>query len=93
MSGNLGATRLKRRRRNDDPMRLYDSLPPELRAWLSAAALPWSPRSCAKIWKRARREGLSHAQIIARLDQSERRALGRDGAQMLVPVQVQGEGR
>lgn len=82
MSGNLGATRLRRRRRRDDPMRLFDTLPPELRDWMSTAALPWSPRSCARIWHRARREGLSPAQTIDRLSQSEKRALERDNIQV-----------
>lgn len=78
MSGNLGATNLRRRRRRDDPMRMFDTLPTELRTWLTTAALPWSPRSCAKIWHKARREGLSPSQAIARLTQSERNALERD---------------
>lgn len=80
MNGNLGATNLKRRRRQDDPMRLFDTLPPQLRAWLTTAALPWSPRSCARIWYRAQREGLSASQTVARLTRSEARALERDNA-------------
>lgn len=82
MNGNLGATRLKRRRCRQDPMRVFDTLPPELRVWLTTAMLPWSPRSCARIWQKARREGLSTAQAIARLSQSEQRALQRDHAQI-----------
>lgn len=82
MSGNLGETTLKRRRRSADPMSMFDALPPELRAWLTTASLPWSPWSCAKIWHKARREGLSPSQAIARLTQSERRALERDGLQI-----------
>ncbi len=85
MTGNLGATRLRRRRRRDDPMRLFDTLPPEQRAWLTTAALPWSPRSCAKIWHNARREGLSPAQTLARLRRSEQRALKRDRAPDQIP--------
>lgn len=75
MSGNLGATSLKKRRGRGDPMRAFDALPPELRTWLTMAVLPWSPRSCAKIWDRAQSEGLSPTQTIARLAQNERRAL------------------
>ncbi|WP_371226169.1 DUF6525 family protein [Roseovarius sp. 2305UL8-3] len=82
MNSNLGATSLKRRRRSDDPMRLFDTLPPELRVWLSTAALPWSPRSCVKIWRKARREGLSPTQAMARLTQIEQRALQRDSMQI-----------
>ena len=38
--GNLGQTRLRRRRRDGDAMAEFDRLPPPLRAWLAAAALP-----------------------------------------------------
>lgn len=78
MSGNLGATKLKRRRRKADPMQAFDALPPELRSWLSTAARPWSPKSCAKIWQKAQREGLTPTQIVDRLAQNETRALTRD---------------
>ena len=78
MSGNLGATRLKKRRRKGDPMEAFDALPPELRTWLTKAALPWSPRSCAKIWTRAAQEGLAPADRIERLEACELRALERD---------------
>ncbi|SLN66233.1 hypothetical protein ROA7450_03513 [Roseovarius albus] len=81
MNRNLGATRLKRRRRAGDPMQAYDRLPPELRSWLSTAARPWSPRSCAKIWDKAQRDGLTPVQIVERLAQSETRALTRDSLQ------------
>jgi hypothetical protein len=47
--GNLGASRLPARRRSMDPMRAYDRLPPDLRAWLADAARPWSPTSCLRL--------------------------------------------
>ncbi len=34
-------------------MRDFDRLPPELRAWLAQATLPWSPQSAKRIWQRA----------------------------------------
>ena len=43
MRGNRGRTSLKLKRRSEDPMRDYDRLPPELRAWLAEAVLPWRP--------------------------------------------------
>ena len=46
MTGNLGATSLKKRRRTADTMAMYDALPQPLRNWLTAAALPRSPKSC-----------------------------------------------
>lgn len=60
-------------------MQQYDSLPPELRAWIAGASLPWSPCSCLRIWRKARREGLTPAQTLARLARSEQRALLRAG--------------
>ena len=39
MAKNLGATTLKSRKRSGNPMQDYDNLPPELRRWLSEAAL------------------------------------------------------
>ena len=77
-AGNLGATRLRRRRRAEDPMRAYDALPAPLRQWLSTAARPWSPASCRRIWQKARGEGESIELTLARLDRVERLMLARD---------------
>jgi hypothetical protein len=76
--GNLGATRLRARQRKVDPMRVYDSLPPELRAWLAHAALPWSPLSCLRLWRRALREEGCVDRARARLDRTEAACLERD---------------
>ncbi|WP_050528444.1 DUF6525 family protein [Pseudorhodobacter aquimaris] len=78
MTDNLGATTLKRRQRTGDPMSAYDALPPVLRSWLAAAALPWSPASCRRIWLAARAKGESDAAVIARLDRAEGKTLSRD---------------
>lgn len=78
MRGNLGATSLRRRSRPGDPMRAYDALPPELRAWIAQAALPWSPRSCARLWEKARRGGLGPEAALAVLSHAEARTLARD---------------
>ena len=80
MSGNLGATSLRRPRRRGDPMRAYDRLPPDLRRWLAGAALPWSPVSCRRIWARASARGASPDAIIALLDAAEARTLLRERA-------------
>ena len=53
MGNNLGQTRLRKRRRSEDPMREFDRLPPMLRTWLSNAALPWRPRSVQRAYDRA----------------------------------------
>ncbi|WP_372802524.1 DUF6525 family protein [Paracoccus seriniphilus] len=73
---NLGATRLRRRSRAEDPMRTFDTLPRPLRRWLAEAAMPWSPASCRRIWMRARSEGEPVEDILARLDRAEKKCLG-----------------
>lgn len=77
MSSNL-ATSLKRRSRGR-PLDLFDRLPPELRAWLAGAALPWSPRSISRIWPRLLREERGDiTAALARLDLAEQRMLAKD---------------
>ncbi|WP_240643690.1 DUF6525 family protein, partial [Paracoccus siganidrum] len=45
-----------RRRRRPCPIEEYDRLPPELRNWLAQAALPWSPHSALRLWRKYLRE-------------------------------------
>lgn len=78
MRGNLGTTSLRRRGRAGDPMRAYDRLPPDLRRWLAQAALPWSPRSCARLWEKAHRKGLGPDAARDLLSRIEARTLARD---------------
>ena len=78
MPGNLGATRIRRKRRAGDPMREYDRLPPELRAWLATALLPWRPRSARKAFERAMQATQDPARALDRLDAIERRQVARD---------------
>ncbi|MEO9651888.1 MAG: DUF6525 family protein [Roseobacter sp.] len=78
MTGNLGTTTLKKRRRSSDPMMTYDTLPQPLRHWLASAALPWSPQSCKRIWDKAKNSGLSIDDAISRLSEAERKTLSRD---------------
>jgi len=75
---NLGATSLKTRRRAVDPMQAYDALPHPLRHWLASAALPWSPKSCKRIWDKARKNGLCPEEAIAALTRAEQKMLKRD---------------
>ncbi len=67
---------LKRRPR-PDPMRAYDNLPPDLISWLRTAALPWSPQSALRIWRKACRKG-GAAQAIERLNAIEAAMLAKD---------------
>ena len=78
MMGNLGSTTLKKRRRAADPMMAYDVLPQPLRSWLAEAALPWSPKSCKRIWDKAQSNGLSVNHTIVLLTEAERKALCQD---------------
>ena len=81
MAKNL-ATSLKCRRRVCQ-MERYDGLPPELRAWLAGAALPWSPHSALQVWSRAFRAAQGDAgSARARPDQTERRMLERARARI-----------
>jgi len=78
MTGNLGSTALKRRRRATNPMMTYDTLPQPLGSWLAEAALPWSPKSCKRIWDKARTNGLSIDDTIVVLTKVERKTLSQD---------------
>ena len=72
------ATGLRRRKR-PHPMAHYDRLPAELRLWLAGAALPWSPVSALKLWKRFERGCRGDTVVMRRrMDQTEARMLARD---------------
>ncbi|MEL7343597.1 MAG: DUF6525 family protein [Pseudomonadota bacterium] len=61
-----------------DPMREYDRLPPELRAWLPSAALPWRPRSVQRAYERAvARTGDRHS-ALEELSRIERCNVAKD---------------
>lgn len=77
MRGNLASS--LRRRRRPCPIAQYDCLPPELRRWLAQAALPWSPDSALRLWRKLLRETLGDAEAARRrLDLVEARMLLRD---------------
>jgi len=76
--GNLGTTRISVRRRASDPMRAYDALPPDLRAWVADAARPWSPVSCLRLWRKLLAEEGCPARARSRLDRIEAATLARD---------------
>ncbi len=77
-ASNRGATSLRKRRRNEDPMQAFDVLPAPVRAWLSQAALPWSPASCRKIVQQAQARGEGVEEVLARLDRAQQSTLARD---------------
>ncbi|MFN3527227.1 MAG: DUF6525 family protein, partial [Paracoccus sp. (in: a-proteobacteria)] len=76
--GNLGQTAQRMRRRSRDPMADFDALPAPLRRWLAQAALPWSPASCLRLWRRACARGLDLPDRLAALDRAEAKALIRE---------------
>ncbi|MEM6728604.1 MAG: DUF6525 family protein [Pseudomonadota bacterium] len=77
-NGNLGRTSLKRRRQNEDSMRDYDQLPPELRAWLAQAVLPWRPRSVRRAFDRVMARTQDTAEALAELSRLQDRRLAQD---------------
>lgn len=78
MQSNRGATSLKCRRRNADPMREFDRLPPELRSWLASAILPWSPRSAGRAFHRVMAKTRNRREALDALSQMQQRAVARD---------------
>ena len=78
MAGNRGQTSLRRKRRNEDPMREYDRLPSHLRSWLAQAARPWRARSVRQTYEKALARTDCAAQALAELDALEARLLAKD---------------
>lgn len=77
-SRNLGQTSLSGKRRSGSPMQNYDALPAPLRQWLGQAALPWSPASAQRIWKKAHAKGLGVDDALSSLSRAEAKTLSRD---------------
>ncbi|MEM8787105.1 MAG: DUF6525 family protein [Pseudomonadota bacterium] len=63
-------------------MRDYDRLPPELRAWLASALLPWRPRSALHMFDRVRARTQDTAHAIQEMDRIQNRLVGRDACQV-----------
>lgn len=82
MRGNRGQTSLRRRRRNEDPMREYDRLPAALRAWLAGAILPWRPKSVQLAFSRAMERTQNETLAIAELDRLQDRLIARDAQRL-----------
>ncbi|MEM1343975.1 MAG: DUF6525 family protein [Pseudomonadota bacterium] len=78
MRANLGASSLRRRRRNGDVMREFDRLPADLRCWLAHAILPWAPRSVRRSFSRALAKTGDRSLALAELDRIESKLVARD---------------
>ena len=75
---NLGQTTLKRKRGRQDPMREFDGLPQELRAWVASADLPWRPGSVRRSYERALAETGDKDRALAELDRLQERLVAKD---------------
>ncbi len=75
MNGNLGATKIRKRKRTGHPMSTFDTLPPQLRRCLSDAHLPWSPKSAGQIWQRAQSKGMSVDETLKLLDRYQEKTI------------------
>ncbi|WP_420585011.1 DUF6525 family protein [Ruegeria sp.] len=78
MGRNLGQTKLRKRRRNESPMREYDRLPPVLRTWVSQAALPWRPRSVLRAYNAALARTGDQSRALEELKRLEAAQLAKD---------------
>jgi len=81
MPANLSSALSRRRKARParDPMAEFDGLPVDLRRWLAAAVLPWSPRSALRAYLRALAELRAPQEALARLDAIQAKRLARDG--------------
>ncbi|SLN53276.1 DUF6525 family protein [Ruegeria meonggei] len=78
MGRNLGQTKLRKRRRREDPMREFDLLPPVLRAWVTQAALPWRPRSVLRAYNTALARTGDQTRALDELKHLEAAQLAKD---------------
>lgn len=77
-AGNRGSTSLKRKHRAGNPMEEYDRLPPELRIWLSSAALPWRAGSVKRAFGKALERTGDKDLALRELDAIEARLIAKD---------------
>ena len=78
MAKNCGTSTLRRKRSSTTPMRDFDRLPAELRAWTTQAVLPWRAKSVARAYRKALSRTGCHQQAIAELDQLQSRLIAKD---------------
>ena len=89
---NSGRTSLKRKTRVTDPMREYDGLPRELRAWLASAELPWRPASARKSYERALAETGDIEGALQELDRLQERLVAKDAKKVWGEVHPRASG-
>ncbi|WP_147126652.1 DUF6525 family protein [Shimia ponticola] len=79
---NRGATTLRTRRCRGNPLAEYDSLPPELRRWVSEAALPWGAQSVRTAYQKALARTGDKTRALQELDAIERRLVAKDAGKV-----------
>lgn len=78
MLKNRGATSLKTTRRARNPMGEYDRLPPQLRAWVSRAMLPWRAATVQRAYDKALARVGDPEQALDELDRLQRSLVTKD---------------
>jgi hypothetical protein len=70
-----------------NPLSEYDDLPAPLREWLAQAAMPWSPRSALRIWRRVlRRSGGDVRRAQQEMSRIEAERLAEDVSRVWGPA-------
>jgi hypothetical protein len=80
---NLASPRACRRAVN--PMQQHDRLPPALRQWATAAALPWSAKSLRRLWHSALTRAGSPEAALALLDRAQHQTLACEARRVWGP--------
>lgn len=83
-SRNRGVTTLRTRRCRGNPLAEYDSLPPELRRWMSEATLPWGAQSVRAAYEKALARTGDKTRALRELDAIERRLVAKDAGKVWI---------
>ena len=75
---NVGQTKLRKRRRQSDPMSDFDKLPKTIRKWINDAVLPWGPKSVLRAYKKAFLRTGDSTLALADLDRVQKIQLSKD---------------
>jgi len=82
MGTNRGTTSLKTKRRARHPMQDYDRLPPQLRAWVSEAMLPWRAVTVQRAYDKALSRVGTHDRALRELDRIQRNLVAKDAVRI-----------
>lgn len=82
MHGNRGQTSLKTKRRAANPMQDFDRLPPELRAWMAEAVLPWRAASVQRAYVKALARVKDPQKALRELDRIQSGMVAKDAVRV-----------